>query len=52
MGMFASLRGPRGTPLVESHPEAPERTFTEGEVHVNFVKVSRFLHLQSKLIVA
>lgn len=52
MGMFASLRGPRGTPLVESHPEAPERTFTEGEVHVNFVKVSRILHLQSKLIVA
>ncbi|KAJ7919078.1 TIM21-domain-containing protein [Mycena leptocephala] len=37
MGMFSSLRGPRGT-SVESHPEVDGRTFSEGEVHVNFVK--------------
>jgi len=36
MGMFSSLRGPRGT-SVEARPEV-ERTFNEGEVHVNFVK--------------
>ncbi|KAJ6574752.1 TIM21-domain-containing protein [Mycena capillaripes] len=35
MGMFASLRGPR---TVESRPEVEGRTFSEGEVHVNFVK--------------
>ncbi|KAJ7275374.1 TIM21-domain-containing protein [Mycena haematopus] len=38
MGMFSSLRGPRGTPLVESRPEPEGRVFNEGEVHVNFVK--------------
>jgi len=37
MGMFSSLRGPRGT-SVESRPEVDGRTFSEGEVHVNFVK--------------
>ncbi|KAJ7655171.1 TIM21-domain-containing protein [Mycena polygramma] len=36
MGMFSSLRGPRMA--VESHPEVEGRTFSEGEVHVNFVK--------------
>ncbi|KAJ6627281.1 TIM21-domain-containing protein [Mycena sp. CBHHK59/15] len=37
MGMFASLRGPRGA-SVESLPEGEGRVFTEGEVHANFVK--------------
>ncbi|KAJ7102277.1 TIM21-domain-containing protein [Mycena belliarum] len=36
MGMFSSLRGPRGT-SVET-PEADGRVFIEGEVHANFVK--------------
>ncbi|KAJ7169526.1 TIM21-domain-containing protein [Mycena filopes] len=36
MGMFSSLRGPRTS--VESHPEDDGRTFSEGEVHANFVK--------------
>ncbi|KAJ7293226.1 TIM21-domain-containing protein [Mycena rebaudengoi] len=39
MGMFSALRGGRGT-SVESRPEAVGRTFTEGEVHANFVKNS------------
>jgi import inner membrane translocase subunit TIM21 len=39
MGMFTSLRGPRGA-SVESRPEADGRVFSEGEVHANFVKVS------------
>ncbi|KAK7064510.1 mitochondrial import inner membrane translocase subunit tim21 [Favolaschia claudopus] len=38
MGMFSSLRGPRGTPLVESHSEPEGRLFSEGDVHVEFVK--------------
>ncbi|KAJ7456641.1 TIM21-domain-containing protein, partial [Mycena latifolia] len=37
MGMFSSLRGPRGT-SVEPRPVADGRVFSEGEVHVNFVK--------------
>lgn len=41
MGMFSSLRGPRGT-SVESRPEADGRVFSEGEVHANFVKVRRY----------
>ncbi|KAJ7693703.1 TIM21-domain-containing protein [Mycena rosella] len=36
MGMFSSLRGPRTS--VESRPEVDGRVFSEGEVHVNFVK--------------
>ncbi|KAJ7042598.1 TIM21-domain-containing protein [Mycena alexandri] len=36
MGMFSSLRGPRTS--VESRPEDDGRTFSEGEVHANFVK--------------
>ncbi|KAJ6519494.1 TIM21-domain-containing protein [Mycena sanguinolenta] len=38
MGMFSSLRGPGGKPLVESRPEPDGRVYNEGEVHVNFVK--------------
>ncbi|KAJ6604290.1 TIM21-domain-containing protein [Mycena vulgaris] len=37
MGMFSSLRGPRGA-TVESRPEVDGRVFSEGEVHANFVK--------------
>lgn len=38
MGLFSSLKGPRGGPAVESHAE-PEKVFTEGEVHAHLVKV-------------
>lgn len=41
-GMFSSLRGPR-QPGAESTPRRSGRSFTEGEVHADFVKVSTLI---------
>lgn len=37
-GMFSSLKSPRGSP-VESRPKSDGRTYTEGQVHANFIRV-------------